>query len=169
MLDVAIEQILKVKPPAKALFFKVGMILACIVSALFALYVIGLLSLALLIVGTVLLFQYYDAEYEYTLVEKNLDVDRIMAKSRRKRLGSYNFSKLEIMAPAGHEKLAEYERTDCKVMNYASGYNPEHEYVAYVKDGELIKLILEPNERMLEAFCKMDSRKVILQSFMIAE
>lgn len=161
MFDISVEQILKVKPPGRALAYKVLMITACVFSAFFVIYAIGVLSTALLAVFTFFLFQYYDAEYEYILVEKTMDVDRIMARSRRKHLGTYDFSKMEMMAPPGHAKLETYERMNCKVFNYASGYCPEREYIVFMNSNqEMVKLILEPDEKILSALEKIAPRKV---------
>lgn len=161
MFDISIEQILKVKPPGKAIIIKTLMIIVCIFSAFLVIYAIGVLTLALMVVFTFFVFQYYNAEYEYSLVDTSLDVDRIMARSRRSRLGTYDFSKMEIMAPAGHAKLETYERMNCRVSNYASGYCPEKEYVVFLNNNrEMIQLILEPNEEMLSAIEKIAPRKV---------
>lgn len=160
----SIEQIVVVKQPQKAMLYKALMIVACCVSAIFVVYAIGVLSTAILVVLTFMLFRYYDAEYEYTYVEKNLDVDRIMARSSRKRLGSYDFSKMEIMAYAGHDKLGTYDRMNCKTYNYASGFNPDKEYIVYLNNNsEMVKLVFEPNEKMVEAIRKIDSRKVFVR------
>lgn len=161
MFDISVEQILKVKPPVRAVTYKRLMIAACAFSALFVIYAIGVLTTALMVFLTVILFRYYDAEYEYILVEKAMDVDRIMARSRRKHMGTYDFSKMEMMAPAGHGKLETYERMNCKVFNYASGYAPEKEYVVFMNSNkEMIKMILEPDERMLSALEKIAPQKV---------
>lgn len=163
-MDISIEQIIKVKQPEKARIFKALMLIACCLSGIFVIYAIGVLSLAILVVLTVILFRYYDAEYEYIFVDKSMDVDRIMARSSRRRMGSYDFSKLEIMAYAGHDKLETYERMNCKTCNYASGYNPDKEYVVFINNnGEMIKLIIEPNEKIIDVIKHIDSRKVFLR------
>ncbi|MGN0480778.1 MAG: DUF6106 family protein [Lachnospiraceae bacterium] len=163
-MDISIEQIIKIKQPEKAKVFKILMIIACCVSAIFIIYAIGILSLAIMVVLTVFMFRYYDAEYEYIFVDKSMDIDRIMARSSRKRMGSYDFSKLEIMAYAGHGKLETYERMNCKTYNYASGYNPDKEYIVYINNNnEMIKLIIEPNDKIIDAIKRIDTRKVFLR------
>ncbi len=164
MLDVSIEQILKVKQPSIAKVFKVVMIILCALSLFFVIYAIGILTTAILVVLTVILFRYYDAEYEYIFVDKYMDVDRIMARSSRRRLNSYDFAKMEIMAYPGHDKLQTYERMNCKTYNYASGYHPEKEYVVFINhNSEMVRLIIEPKDEIIEAICKIDRRKVFLR------
>lgn len=168
MLDVSIEQIIKIKQPEKAKVFKILMIVLCVLSLFFVIYAIGILTTAILVVLTVFMFRYYDAEYEYIFVDRYMDVDRIMARSSRKRLGTYDFGKMEIMAYPGHEKLSTYERMQCRTYNYASGYNPDKEYVVFINNNnEMVRLILEPDDRIIEALCKIDRRKVFLRESQI--
>lgn len=163
-MDISMEYIIKVKEPKNAKIYKVLLLVACCITAFFVFYPIGVLSLAALVVFTILLFRYYDAEYEYLLVDKYLDVDRIMARSSRKKLGSYDLSKLEIMAFPGNERLTAYEQKNCKSYNYASGYKSESEYVIYLNNNnEMIKLIVEPDDRMLEAIKRIGGNKVFLR------
>jgi len=87
MYNVSTEQIIKVKAPKNALIFKIIMIIACIlaVTTIPQTHAFGLLLFAVLVVFTVFVFRYYNAEYEYSLVDGELTVDRIMARTRRKR------------------------------------------------------------------------------------
>ena len=57
--------------------------------------------IATLILGVVAYFTLpnLDLEYEYVYVNGELDVDKIMSKSKRKRLKSFDLAKLELMAP----------------------------------------------------------------------
>lgn len=61
----------------------------------------------------------YDLEYEYLYVSGDIDIDKIMAKRKRKRVASYSKDNLEIMAPTGSDHLASYLK-DAKVKDYTS-------------------------------------------------
>ena len=90
MYNVSTEQIIKVKAPKNALIFKIIMIIACIlaVTTIPQTHAFGLLLFAVLVVFTVFVFRYYNAEYEYSLVDGELTVDRIMARTIRHLFGN---------------------------------------------------------------------------------
>ena len=71
MFDVAVEQIVKVKPPKTAVVYKALLIIGCIVAAttIPQTRTFGIIVLALFAVMTFLVFQYYNAELEYSIVD----------------------------------------------------------------------------------------------------
>lgn len=162
MYDISVEQILKTKAPKRAVVLKVVMILACILafSTVASLYAIGIVLTAVFIVFTVLLFKFYDAEYEYSLVENELTVDRIMAKSMRRNCGTYNIEKASLIARMGSQDALRMEHKKLRTYSYTTNMNPEKEVVVYTMDrkNEMVKLLLEPDERMLDAISKVANR-----------
>ena len=48
-------------------------------------------------------------EYEYLYVDKELTVDKVMAKSRRKRVAVFDVGKMEILAPVKSWHLDNYK------------------------------------------------------------
>ena len=111
MYNVSTEQIIKVKAPKNALIFKIIMIIACIlaVTTIPQTHAFGLLLFVVLVVFTVFVFRYYNAEYEYSLVDGEFTVDRIMARTRRKRCGVYDLSKAELVAKTGSQDALRME------------------------------------------------------------
>ncbi|MCR4651061.1 MAG: hypothetical protein K5662_04835 [Lachnospiraceae bacterium] len=104
--------------------------------------------------------KWVDIEYEYTLVEKELDVDVVFRKESRKHLETIDLLKMEIFAPEKSSALDMYRNRDVKVVDYSSR-KPENEdkrYVLYY-DGST-KYILEPEERLIKAFYNIAPRKV---------
>ncbi len=82
--------------------------------------------LAAVIMGFVafyLILPNFDIEYEYLYVGGDIDVDKIMAKRKRKTIASYSKDNLEVMAPTGSDHLADYVK-NAKVIDYTSG-NPQ--------------------------------------------
>ena len=112
MYNITTEQILKTKAPKQAAVFKTVMILACIlaVTTIPSTYALGILLTAVLVVFTVILFKYYNAEYEYSLVDGELTIDKIMSQSMRKRCGVYNIAK------AARQRL-EWNTKNCGPQN----------------------------------------------------
>lgn len=62
----------------------------------------------------------FDIEYEYLYVGGDIDIDKIMAKRKRKRIESLSKDNLEVMAPTGSDHLSQYVK-DGKVKDYTSG------------------------------------------------
>lgn len=156
MYSVSVEQIIKIKAPKIALLFKVVMIAACIaaVTTIPSTYTLGLLLTVVLIIFTVLLFKFYNAEYEYSLVENDLTVDKIMSRSFRRRCGSYNIARASLITRTDSQEALRRERAQLRTMNYTANESMENVIVMYTLDNEnneQVRVLFEPNERMLEA------------------
>ncbi|MDD3368721.1 MAG: hypothetical protein PHP50_07495 [Lachnospiraceae bacterium] len=89
-----------------------------------------------------------DIEYEYLYQEKELTVDKIMAKSTRKTMGSYVLDKMEIIAESGAWQLDAYKNRQVEVLDYSSGKKTSNTYVIYY-DGNK-KIVFEPSEEMVK-------------------
>ena len=89
-----------------------------------------------------------DLEFEYLFVNGELDIDKIMAKSKRKRVKSLNITECDIMAPLNSHRMDYYNSNQkLKVQDFSSG-NPEHKRFTIVcRDGaDTCKAIIEPDE-----------------------
>ena len=155
MYNITTEQILKTKAPKQAAVFKTVMILACIlaVTTIPSTYALGILLTAVLVVFTVILFKYYNAEYEYSLVDGELTIDKIKSQSMRKRCGVYNIAKASMLAKPTCQAALGMEHKKLRTAEYTSNTAPEKTVVLYTMDAsnEMVRIILEPDEKMLEA------------------
>ena len=99
-------------------------------------------------------------EYEYLYCERELSVDKIMNKSKRKNAGKFEVERMEILAPMGSYHLDEFKNKTYKELDFSSGTEnkPEKRYVLYY-DGK-DKVILEPNEEIIKAIKSIAPRKV---------
>lgn len=158
MYNVATEQILKTKAPKQAAVFKVAMILACIlaVTTIPSMYAVGVLLTAVLVVFTVILFKYYNAEYEYSLVDNDLTIDKIMSRSMRKRCGVYNVAKASLVAKPSSQAALGMEHKKLRTASYTSNQSMDNVIVIYTMDSsnEMVRIFVEPNPKMLEAIRK---------------
>lgn len=105
-----------------------------------------------------------DLEYEYVYVNGELDIDKIMAKSKRKRVQSFDLAKMEIMAPVNSHRM-DYQNhnTKLKVLDFSSG-NKEHKVYAMIipDEKEICKVLLETDQTLLENIQKSCPRKVFM-------
>lgn len=161
MSDYYTEQLVKKRPDSKDLAMKVGLVCLFVLSVLIVfVFPIGLILPILVIVFDVFMFRRLNVEYEYLYVNGDLDIDKIMNRSKRKKMFVMNVSDLEMLAPVDAPELRQYHNT--KTANYCSGDNNARQYAMIVADhGELKKIIFEPNDTIVEGFYILAPRKVI--------
>jgi len=159
-----IEVLVAVKP---RILYNIGKILLWIVTVLsilaFMMGILGILSILLAIAAGFLAYFLglrADIEYEYSLTDKEIDIDVIFAKQKRKSITSIDLTKMEIMAPLNSYRLDGYKNRQCKTEDYSSGdaNNKGNMYVLYY-DGTR-KLILEIDERLYKAIYNVAPHKV---------
>ncbi|MDE7001948.1 MAG: hypothetical protein K2P73_16950 [Lachnospiraceae bacterium] len=86
-------------------------------------------------------FQWTDIEYEYLYLDKEISVDKIMAKTRRKRVTTLSVEKVEIMAPEKSHQLDSYRNRQTKVTDLSAGHD--------LPDQKLYWIFYEGNQRIL--------------------
>lgn len=122
-------------------------------------FILFLLGLA---VGVAAYFTYLytDLEYEYLYLDRELTVDKVMAKTKRARVAVYQMDRIEVLAPIGSYHLDEYRNRSVKVKDYSVGYEdkPDQRYCMYYEGGE--KLILSPSPEMVKAMKNVAPRKI---------
>ena len=99
-------------------------------------------------------------EYEYLYVDKQLTVDKIMARTRRKKVETFDLERMEILAPIKSWHLDDYKNRQLKVVDYSSGVEqqPDIRY-SMIYNGEK-RVIFEPNAEMVAAIKSIALRKV---------
>ena len=114
----------------------------------------------IVIAAVVFLIRRLDVEYEYLYVNGDLDIDKIMHKAKRKRIFSTNIDNMELLAPEGNEGINQFR--NAKVVDYSSGSADARRYVLVVADnGQVTKLVFEPNDDIIEGIFLMAPRKVV--------
>lgn len=161
MSEIYVECLIKKKSSPVKNFFRALTIMLAV-----AFIFLGLIFSPALIIGllmaVVAYFVYMNAEleYEYLYLDKELTVDKVMAKTRRKRVAQYDLNRMEIFAPMNSYHLDNFKNRKVKDVDYSSGEarQPEVRYVMYYDSGE--KVVLEPNEEMIKAIKNIAPRKV---------
>ncbi len=160
-MDTYVEQLIVHKKDYKDFFVKVVMVLS-----VFAVLAVGVLFGALvnpyfIAVGVFLAafdiyFCWYvitgrDVEYEYIVTHNNLQIDKVMAKRRRKAMLSIDIKNIE-----GFDKITENrlnpDRCD-KVMHLGTYDDDPNQYrfIVTTKKYGKIFVIFAPNEKTLNA------------------
>ena len=161
MSDSYVECLVKAKQPTWAKILKVLLIALTVLSCLVMFVFIIFLPVALAAgVGAYFLNMYTDLEYEYLYLDKELSVDKIMAKSKRKRVGTYSLDRMEVFAPVYSYHLDNFKNRQVKEKDYSIGevLQPDGRYGMYYECG--VKILLSPNEELVKVLKNMAPRKV---------
>ena len=163
MSDVYVECLIKTESSTLAKLLRILLIMLTVVFALIGFltpFVVGMLIA--IVLGGCAYFAHMNAEieYEYLYLDKELSVDKVLAKTRRKKAGSYSLEQMEIFAPLNSHRLDSYKNRQMKTIDYSSGIaaQPERRYMM-IWNGDT-KIILEPNAEMVKAIQSIAPRKV---------
>lgn len=166
MSDVYVECLVKAKPSnalklLKYVLIGLTVLLGCL--AFLTIAPINLVCFVLAVgagVGAYFVNMNADLEYEYLYLDKELAVDKVMAKSKRKRVAVYSLDRIEILAPVKSYRLDNYKNRSVKVKDYSIGYEdkPDLRYAMYYEGGE--KLLLSPSAEMIKVMRSAAPRKV---------
>lgn len=165
MSETYVECLVKKKTSPVMLFLKM---LAIVMAVVFILVGLGLIFWPALLAGAVMAVAAYfivmnaDLEYEYLYLDKEITIDKVMAKTKRKRVTKYEIESMEILAPVKSWHLDEYKNRTVKTVDYSSGVEkqPDLRYAMYYDGG--IKVILEPSMDMVKAIKNIAPRKVFM-------
>lgn len=161
MSDTYVECLISAKKSTAA---KVMTVVLIVLAVLFGLAMFLAPALMLLAaaagVGAYFVSLYGNVEYEYLYLDKELAVDRILAKSRRKRVAAYSLERMEIFAPIRSWHLDNYKNRNVKTADYSIGreLQPDGRYVMYYEGG--VKVLLSPSEELVKALKNVAPRKV---------
>lgn len=103
-------------------------------------------------------------EYEYTFTNGALDVDKIIAAKRRKRITSLNARSIEIMASVRSSEVDKYANDRSIKRYYActSIDDPDTYFVIYSDDKKKYMLLFNPNNEIKDGFRRLNPQKVFL-------
>lgn len=150
----------KKKPP----MIKVAQIVTAIMCAFFVFTMfIGLIWGSILAVAfgvaNYFLTLYSNVEYEYLYVDKELQIDCILGKTKRKRRETLDLNELVILAPVRSHELDSYRSGNYKKADYSSGEkeNEQKKYMLIVNDKQIV---FEPTEELVKTIRMFAPRKV---------
>lgn len=118
---------------------------------------------AVLIFGAFYMYPKLNVVYEYVFVDGQIDFDRILGGNSRKTAFRIDMDQVEIIAPVGAHELDGYTYIKTEVKNFSSNDKSNKVYVLIGTDKEKkLKILFEPNEKMLSMMKQKSPRKVII-------
>jgi hypothetical protein len=131
-------------------------------------FLLASLNTIMLIIGTVLIiiivfmFPRLNVEYEYVFCDGQLDFDKIMGNAKRKTALKIDFEQVEIMAPLGSHELDAYSQGNIIIKDFTSKRKEAKPYAIIYKNADKkLKILFEPNEKMLSCIKVKNPRKLI--------
>ena len=166
MGDLYSELLVKRDKTAKDSLTKYGLIVLAALAAFAGLFINPIILIVAIALGIACYFVIpkTDVEYEYLFINGDFDIDMVMAKTKRKRVKSFKLSEADLAAPLNSHRMDYYNGNQkMKVLDYSSG-NSEHKRFGIITrlDGDLCKIILEPDEALAKAMKNSAPSKVFL-------
>lgn len=163
MNDIYVECLVsrKKSPMASVLkYLLYGVAVACAAWGLLG-WGIMLIPAIIFAVAAYFILPMMDIEYEYLYLEKEISIDKVISKERRKHVETIDLNKAEIIAPTNSHELDSYRSRPHTDKDYSSGEADAKSYTICT-DGSngpvLIKL--ELNEEMIKAIKTVFPRKI---------
>lgn len=158
MNDVYVECLVRAKRSVILIVFKILLIIITVLTGFLGLLGFPFFLFLACAFGGIAYFVHLrsEVEYEYLYLDKEITVDKVMAKSKRKRMGVYKLDKIEILAPENSYHLDAYRKRMVKETDYSGA--EERAFVFYYEGGQ--KIIWSPSEAMIGALRNVAPRKV---------
>lgn len=143
---------------------KFAQILTAVLAGIFALSMFlgmiwGILLAVVFGVASYFLSLHSVVEFEYLYIDKELQIDRILARSKRKRMETLDLNELVVLAPLRSHEVDRYRNQNVKRADYSSGEeaNEQNKYLLVVDNKQVI---FEPTEELVKTIHMFAPRKV---------
>lgn len=155
MNDAYYEQLVSRKSKPMDYVIRFLVVFVIIAVAVFGMPFIGFLAIFVAVLLGVLAVYFVlprlNVEYEYVLLNYDMDVDAIYSQSKRKRQLSFDIRQAEIMAPSGSSRLNSFQPE--KTYDFSSGVAGVKSYTMITTiDQKLTSIVLELDETMFKHF-----------------
>lgn len=158
--DTFVEELVVRRNSVLNLLAMIGMVLAAfLLAGVSFIFLSGLFPaiLAILVCGVYLGIKFQGVEYEYSFTNGDFDVDKIMAKRKRKSLVEINQKQIKVMAPYTVQYECETKEYNVSSVIDASAHKnaANRWFMIYEdKDGKYVFLVFQPSKRFREAMQK---------------
>lgn len=153
MNDAYYEQLITHKPTGKTMLLRILSYLPIILLIIVGFPFLGFLSLMLAVlygmIAYYFIFPRFNVEYEYNLLNHDLDIAAVYNKSSRKEKMSIDIQHAEIVAPKNSHRLDSYHTN--KTYDFSSGDTNANTYAIIINLNQTLSTVLiDPDAEMLE-------------------
>ncbi len=165
-MDIFHEYIVKREKGGKDILLDILIVLAGLVVAAAGLFLFRAMffpiALFLACWGVYMLITNRNLEFEYILTNSSLDIDKIIAKRRRRRMITVELRNIEAFGKVGDDAYQRYVREKIMVLDMSSNRSSVEKYYMLVpRPARRYVVVIEPNDKMLEAIKKFMPRHML--------
>lgn len=98
-------------------------------------------------------FKYTKVEFEYSLIDGQMDISKIMGRERRKSIISFTTENVSVLGPCSEENAPKYSGSFQKTYDCTSAPDAEGRWFIVLTKGSGMNalIFIEPNEKMIDA------------------
>ncbi len=162
MNEFYVEQLVPSKVTNQSIFMRIGLVVLTLL-AFAGSMIISLLFYVAVILGVVTFMSLKGSsiEYEYIYLSGSLDIDKVIAKQKRKHMYTADVKDMIVIAPLDSVEVRPFQNV--KTTDYSSGEARNTVYkMVLSKNGEKQAILLEPNQEILDAMKLIAPRKVFM-------
>lgn len=162
-MDVFFEKLVVKKKTGEDTLVCIG---ACVGAFIAILAIMAFIRILLIPAIAVILFVCYriitgrNLEYEYSVTDGDLNVDKVINKQRRKKVINIPAKSIKIVAPRGDSRLPSTEGRD--IIDVTSRSEGADVYCVFFGDGKEKVLLFEPDRPQLEEMQRKNPRNVFI-------
>ena len=153
MDEVFVEQIVKRRISISGILLRMLFIFLTL-AGLMSMMILGMLGFTIAILlgyATYLVWAYTSVEYEYSFLNGELSVDKIIGQRKRKSIANYVIKEAEIVAPLVSDAVVRASG-NAIIKDYSTRTNNNDVYAMIINNSNgKFKVVFEPNEKVLEA------------------
>lgn len=164
--DIFVEEMVVRRKTTGNLLISIGIVALAVALALVIWLFVPFIGSALTVIvlfAAYLGIKFQYVEYEYSFTNGDLDIDKIMAKRKRKRVVEVGYRKIQVMAPYTAEYEAETKGYQVsEVVDASSSKNAAGRwfFIYEKQDGGFAFVVIQPSRRLREAMAKYLRSKV---------
>ena len=153
MDEVFVEQIVKRRISISGILLRMLFIFLTL-AGLMSMMILGMLWFTIAILlgyATYLVWAYTSVEYEYSFLNGEFSVDKIIGQRKRKSIANYDIKEAEIVAPLVSDAVVRASG-NAIIKDYSTRTNNNDVYAMIINNSNgKLKVVFEPNEKVLEA------------------
>ena len=158
-MDAFFETLVKHQKTPRDLLIEVGLFfgglagafLALILGNLIRLRVFGAVGAATILFFALQAIIFHKWEYEYTVTENMVDIDKVVAQRKRSHMISFDTKDCEVIAPMDSTHFDTYKHLPLKDYT-AYPDHPDNYFAVLERGGARICVLFQPTEEMVQAF-----------------
>ncbi len=168
-MDIFVEKIVARKKGLKENILSILLIIISVIVAVVAGLMIGprgivFLLVAGLIFGNWYLISSFNIEYEYSITNGEIDIDKIINKRKRKKIFTADCKDIEIMARITSKKYNESIATvPNRIKAVSSMESPDVYFAMLNTNGKRSLIYFEPNEKMMKTLKSIIPGKIFIE------